>query len=86
MIEITNTLFQPLTLQTTTGVGVHLAPRGRASITEADVSEEMRRAARRGFIRLQPAPMTDPDAAVPQEGTGASAKSKIPTTSGRKEG
>jgi len=55
MIEITNTLFQPLTLQTTTGVGVHLAPRGRTSIAEVEVSEEMRRAARRGFIRLQPA-------------------------------
>ena len=58
MIGITNTLFQPLTLQTTTGIGVHLAPRGRATIVDAEVSEEMRRAARRGFIRLQPAPVT----------------------------
>jgi len=58
MIEITNTLFQPLTLQTTTGIGVHLAPRGRATVSDTEVSEEMRRAARRGFIRLQPAPVT----------------------------
>ena len=58
IIELTNTLFQPLTLQTTTGVGVHLAPRGRATLNDAEVSEEMRRAARRGFIRLQPAPVT----------------------------
>jgi len=58
MIEITNTLFQPLTLQTTTGVGVHLAPRGRATLNDAEISEEMRRAARRGFIRLQPAPIS----------------------------
>jgi hypothetical protein len=86
MIEITNTLFQPLTLQTTTGIGVHLAPRGRATINDAEVSEEMRRAARRGFIRLQSAPVTDPVVAAPQEGTSVPAKSKIPTTSGRKEG
>ena len=86
MIEITNTLFQPLTLQTTTGVGIHLAPRGRATIAEGEVSEEMRRAARRGFIRVQPAPTDDPVAALPNDGAGAPAKSKIPTTSGRKEG
>jgi hypothetical protein len=55
MIEITNTLFQPLTLQATSGAGVHLPPRGRLQIPETDVSEEMRRAARRGFIRLQQA-------------------------------
>jgi hypothetical protein len=58
MIEITNTLFQPLTLQATSGTGIHLAPRGRVTIADAEVSEEMRRAARRGFIRLQPAPVT----------------------------
>ncbi len=58
MIEITNTLFQPLTLQATSGTGIHLAPRGRATLVDAEVSEEMRRAARRGFIRLQPAPVT----------------------------
>jgi hypothetical protein len=62
MIEITNTLFQPLTLQATSGTGIHLAPRGRVTLADAEVSEEMRRAARRGFIRLQPA-----IAAVPVE-------------------
>ena len=86
MIEITNTLFQPLTLQATSGTGIHLAPRGRVTIADAEVSEEMRRAARRGFIRLQPAPTVEPVAALPNDEAGAPAKSKIPTTSGRKEG
>jgi hypothetical protein len=85
MIEITNTLFQPLTLQATSGTGIHLAPRGRATVADTEVSEEMRRAARRGFIRLQPAPVTPEnigdDTAVTMTG-----KSKTPTVSGRKEG
>ena len=73
MIEITNTLFQPLTLQTTSGAGLHLPPRGRLQISEADVSEEMRRAARRGFIRLQQATaalpgLSDDDAAASKAG------------------
>jgi len=85
MIELTNTLFQPLTLQTTTGVGVHLAPRGRATLADTEVSEEMRRAARRGFIRLQPAPVT-PEIMGDEAAASKAGKTKIPMESGRKEG
>lgn len=54
MIALTNKLFQPLTLQASSGTGIHLPPRGRVTVTDAEVSEEMRRMARRGFISLQP--------------------------------
>jgi hypothetical protein len=38
------------------------------------------------LIRVQPAATDDPVAALPNDGAGAPAKAKIPTTSGRKEG
>ena len=85
MIEITNTLFQPLTLQATSGTGIHLAPRGRVILADAEVSEEMRRAARRGFIHLQPTPGT-PDIPGDDAAMSKAAKTKIPMASGRKEG
>lgn len=75
MIEISNTLFQPLTLQTSRGKGIHLPPRGRLQIPDTDVSDEMRRAARRGFIRLQPANSTV-DVAADETITAKSRKRK----------
>lgn len=62
MIAITNKLFQPLTFQRE-GVaeGLHLGPRERQLLPDAEVSEEMRRAEYRGYITLYPltAPTTD---------------------------
>ncbi|MHB9023469.1 MAG: hypothetical protein ACYC7E_04760 [Armatimonadota bacterium] len=76
MIELTNTLFQPLTLQATSGTGIHLAPRGRTVVADAEVSEEMRRAARRGFIRLQPAITAAPVEPPPDDAVSKSGKRK----------
>ncbi|HEY3415641.1 MAG TPA: hypothetical protein VGM23_02040 [Armatimonadota bacterium] len=76
MIELTNTLFQPLTLQATCGTGIHLAPRGRAVIPDAEVSEEMRRAARRGFIRLLPVIAAVPVEPLPDDAASKSGKRK----------
>lgn len=76
MIEVTNTLFQPLTLQTTSGVGMHLSPRGRLQISESDISEEMRRAARRGFIRLQQATAVLPGLSEDNAVSGKAGKRK----------
>jgi hypothetical protein len=86
MIEITNRLFQPLTLQASTGVGVHLPPRGRVTVAEADVSEAMRRAAQRGFILLQP--LEAPVAPTPPEAQGIDHPASEPPTRrhARKEG
>ena len=53
MIEIRNLLFQPLTFQLAGGIeSLHLAPRERESISDEQVSEEMRRAAEGGFVTL----------------------------------
>ena len=54
MIEIRNLKFQPLTLHLANSKRtVHLASRGKAEIDEKDVSDEIRNAARRGFIALR---------------------------------
>lgn len=61
MIEITNKLFQPLSYQLADGSGLHLLPRGRATIADRLVSAELRRAAQRGIIALStPAPAPKP--------------------------
>ena len=62
MIEVCNKLFQPLTLQTKQGTGLHLSPRASARLPEAEVSDEMRRAAGRGFITLRPVATNKADA------------------------
>ncbi|MHB9131140.1 MAG: hypothetical protein ACYDBB_08630 [Armatimonadota bacterium] len=55
MIELTNKLFQPLTFQRFGSLdGVHVGPRGRITLADEHVSEEMRRAERRGVITLRP--------------------------------
>ena len=53
MIDITNKLFQPLTYQLVDGSGLHLPLRGHAVIPERQISDELRRAVRRGLISLQ---------------------------------
>jgi len=54
MIEIRNLKFQPLTLHLANSKRtVHLASRGKAEIDEKDVSDEIRNAARRGFLALR---------------------------------
>jgi hypothetical protein len=53
MTVVINKLFQPLTYQTASGAGLHLPPRGRIELPDAQVSEELRRAAQRGFIVLE---------------------------------
>ena len=61
-------LFQPLTYQTASGAGLLLPPRGRIELPESQVSEELRRAAQRGFIVLEAdtpsteEPVSTPDA------------------------
>lgn len=59
MIAITNKLFQPLTFQRE-GMpeGLHLGPRERQLLPVAEISEEMRRAERRGYITLHPLTMS----------------------------
>ena len=54
MIEIRNLKFQPLTLHLANSKRtVHLAPRGKAEVDDKDVSDEIRNAARRGFVALR---------------------------------
>lgn len=53
MIEIRNLLFQPLTFQLAgQRLGLHLGSRQRKLVEDAHVSEEIRTAARRGFVAL----------------------------------
>jgi len=53
MVHIRNLKFQPLALHLANSKRtVHLPPRGRREIDDGDVSQEMRRAADRGFIAL----------------------------------
>lgn len=53
MIEIRNLLFQPLAFQLAgQRRGLHLGSRQRKLVDDAHVSEEMRAAARRGFVAL----------------------------------
>ena len=61
MVEIKNLKFQPLTLHLANSKrSVHLAPRGTAEIEEGEVSQEIRRAADRGFLALREAKTTTP--------------------------
>ena len=61
MIEIRNLKFQPLTLHLANSKrSVHLAARGTAEIEEGEVSQEIRRAAERGFLALREARTTIP--------------------------
>jgi len=76
MIVVINKLFQPLTYQTANGTGLHLLPRGRVELPAREVSEELRRAATRGFIALQPVE-------TPATGSVTKAESKA---AGKKEG
>ena len=69
MIEIKNLLFQPLTLRRSGGGGLHLGPREKAKLPEADVSEEMKRAEARGLVALKPA--EDPAAPGEEPSDGA---------------
>ena len=53
MTEIKNLLFQPLTFHLAgKDEGLHLNPRERREIADSDVSQEMKLAAKRGFIAL----------------------------------
>jgi hypothetical protein len=81
MIEIKNLLFQPLTLRRTGGGGLHLGPREKAKLPEADVSEEMKRAEARGLIALKAAEETETETVTPAE----EPSEEIPTSKRRKE-
>ena len=53
MIEIRNLLFQPLTFELAGDQrGLHLSSRQRKLLDDAQVSEEIRTAAKRGFVAL----------------------------------
>ena len=53
MIEIRNLLFQPLTFQLAGEQrGLHLGSRQRKLVDDAQVSDEIRTAAKRGFVAL----------------------------------
>lgn len=52
MIEVKNLLFQPLSLHTRSGRGLHLGPRQVLRLPGDDVSAEMQAAARRGAVSL----------------------------------
>ncbi len=54
MIEVKNLLFQPLTLHTRSGRGLHLGPRERLRLPDDEVSPEMEASARRGAVNLTP--------------------------------
>ena len=54
MIEVKNLLFQPLSLHTRNGRGLHLGPRQVLRLPGDDVSAEMQAAARRGAVSLTP--------------------------------
>ncbi len=59
MIEVKNLLFQPLSLHTRDGRGLHLGPRERLRLPDDDVSAEMEAAARRDAVSLSPIEETD---------------------------
>jgi len=79
MIEIRNLKFQPLTLHMANSKRtVHLAPRGKAEVDDNDVSDEIRNAARRGFVALRdlkPARQTRPAVPKPVESPPVKSKS-----------
>ena len=66
MIEIRNLLFQPLTFQLAGEErGLHLSSRQRKLIEDAQVSEEMRTAAKGGFVVLTTLEQSDQPEAQP---------------------
>jgi len=78
MIEIRNLKFQPLTLSLANSKRTtHLAPRGKAEVEAKDVSEEIRNAARRGFVTLRdlnPSRQTRTPASKPEPPQAAKSK------------
>ena len=74
MIEIKNLLFQPLTLHREgTRGGLYLGPREKALLAEAEVSEEMRKAASRGLASLK---LAESAPAIPAESGEENAAAK----------
>lgn len=73
MIEIRNSLFQPLTFQLAGEKrGLHLGPRQRKTIDDAQVSDEMRTAEKGEFIVLTvleqaDQPETQPESSAPAD-------------------
>ena len=66
MIEIRNLLFQPLTFHLAGNEhGLHLGSRQRKLVEDAQVSEEMRSAAKGGFVVLTPLEQPDQTEAQP---------------------
>ena len=57
MVEIRNKRFQPLTLHLADSKRtVHLPPRGKVEVADADVSDEIRKAADKGSVALREQP------------------------------
>jgi hypothetical protein len=66
VIEIRNLLFQPLTFQLAGNEhGLHLGSRQRKLVEDAEVSEEMRTAAKGGFVVLMTLEQSDQPEAQP---------------------
>lgn len=66
MIEIRNLLFQPLTFHLAGNEhGLHLGSRQRKLVEDAEVSEEMRTAAKGGFVVLTTLEQSDQPEAEP---------------------
>ena len=54
MLEIKNLLFQPLTLHLVDSTkSVHLGSRGKVTVKEKDLSQEIKRAQTRGWISVK---------------------------------
>ena len=54
MLEIKNLLFQPLVLHLAdSSKSVHLGSRGKATIKEKDLSQEIKRAQSRGWVAVK---------------------------------
>ncbi|HOV76254.1 MAG TPA: hypothetical protein PK967_20065 [Candidatus Hydrogenedentes bacterium] len=52
MIEVKNLLFQPLSLHTQSGRGLHMGPREVLRLPDDEMSAEMEAASRRGAVSL----------------------------------
>lgn len=62
MLEIKNLQFQPLTLHQNGNKSLHLGPREKAHIAEADLSAEISTAQKRGLISINPVSESAPSA------------------------
>jgi hypothetical protein len=68
VIEIKNLLFQPLTFHLAEGGrGLHLNPRERRTLNEADISPEIDVGAKRGFVSLTPVTPIAPEPEHPRD-------------------